>query len=121
MFWLWRRKARGLKIKQRRKEHMPSGIIVGAVGAFQETPEPTGSALPTGVVPAWTSSDVSVATVESPNSDATGRTIKVTGVAPGEFTLTVAATLPGGNVVQGTLQVAVTAPLPTSLAIAQLS
>ena len=99
-------------------------IQVGAVGVFQETPIPVGAILPAGIVPSWTSSDATIATVESPNSDATGATIKVTGMKAGTFTLTVSATLPGGNVIQGSATVQVVAappPAPTGFTISQLS
>jgi hypothetical protein len=107
-------------ITQKGAKNMIDGILVGATRIFFLTDVPAGSVFPPGVIPQWTSSDVTVATVESPNSDATGDTIKVTGVATGSFTLSASATLPNGTIVSGKVVVPVlapAAPVPTSLAI----
>ena len=77
------------------------GVTAGATGAFQATPVPLGAVLPEGTVPVWTSSDVTMATVASPNPDATGLTTILTGVKTGSITLTVTATLPDNSVAQG--------------------
>ena len=79
---------------------LPS-IVIGSTGSYQAVTNPAGSVLPSGVIPQWTSSDFTIASVESPNSDPTGFTIKVTGVAGGTFKLTVAATLPDGTIPTG--------------------
>lgn len=96
-------------------------IVVGQVGQYQAATVPTGSVLPTGVIPQWTSSDFTIASVESPNSDATGFTIKVTGVAGGTFTLTVSATLPDGSVPQGSITDTIAAGEVKSFVITRLS
>lgn len=93
-------------------------MIVGIVGQFEET---ANGALPAGSPSAvWTSSDVTIATVESPNPDTTGKTIKVTPIAPGTFTLTSSITESNGNVVQGSLSVSVLA-LATALTVTELN
>ena len=97
----------------------PIGITIGTPGAFQAVPQPPGAVVPPGVVPEWTSSDVTVATVANPNPDATGLTTELTGVADGTITLTVAATLPGGGIAQGSVQVPVKAGTVTSFQIIQ--
>lgn len=97
------------------------GEAVGGTGKFQAVNVPAGSILPSGVIPKWTSSDVTIATVEEPNSDPTGQTVKLTGIAAGSITLTVTATLPDGTVVQGSAVVPVTAGVVQSFAINQLS
>ena len=87
---------------------------VSGQGTFEVNPVPVGASLPSGVVPAWTSSDVTLATVESPNSDSTGITIKVSRVNPagGSITLTVALTLSDGTVLQDAVVVPVPALIP---------
>lgn len=98
---------------------MITGIVVGGTGIFSATDVPAGSALPSGVVPQWTSSDVTVATVASPNPDATGMTTVLTGVKAGSVTLTVSATLPDNSVAQGTATVPVSTPEVKSFIINQ--
>lgn len=117
--WFWHhhhkrlcRTVLSMVITEKETRHMIDGIAVGATRIFTETNVPAGSLFPPGTVPQWTSSDVTVATVESPNSDPTGATIKVTGVAAGSFTLTASATLPGGAIVSGKAVVPVIAPAP---------
>jgi hypothetical protein len=122
------RKIRAFKIHQlnEKRRHMPiTGIPQGSTKHFGLTDVPPGSALPAGVVPKWTSSDVTVATVVDPNPDATGLTAAVTGVAAsGSFTLTATATLADGTVIQGSAIVpalpAPPPPVPTSFTINQL-
>jgi hypothetical protein len=82
-------------------------VTVGNTGTFLATPEPAGSIVPAGVVPVWTSSDVTVATVASPNPDATGLTTILTGVLGGTITLTVTATLADGTIAQGSAVVTI--------------
>lgn len=98
---------------------------VTGLGIFQVGPVPSSAVLPAGSIPAWTSSDVTMATVETPNSDATGDTIKVTRVnsAGGAFTLTVVDTLTGGSVLQDAVLVTVPAvPVAlTGLSITQIA
>jgi hypothetical protein len=96
-------------------------ITIGETGTFQATPQPPGSVVPAGVVPQWTSSDVTVATVANPNPDTTGLTTVVTGVAGGTFTLTVSATLPDGTVAQGSLSVTIEPGQVKSFSITQIS
>jgi hypothetical protein len=105
-----------------------TGIPQGATKHFGVTDLPAGSALPTGIIPAWTSSDVTVGAVVTPNPDATGLTCAVTGVAAaGSFTLTATATLADGTIIQGkAVMPALPAPppppppVPTSFLISQL-
>ena len=101
---------------------MAVGIPQGVTKHFGVTNVPPGSKLPAGVVPKWTSSDVTQATVVDPNPDATGNTAAVTGVATsGSFTLTATATLADNTIVQGTLVVpCLPPPVPTSFQIDQL-
>lgn len=96
---------------------MIDGILVGKTRIFVETNVPAGSLFPPGVVPKWTSSDVTKAVVTDPNPDVTGSTVPVTGVAVGDFTLTATATLLDGTVVQGSAVVPVIVPEPTSMTI----
>ena len=98
-----------------------TGVPNGGTGQFQATTVPAGSVLPSGVIPAWTSSDVTIATVESPNSDATGLTIKVTGLKTGSITLTVSATLPDNSVASGSVVVPVLAGEVKSFSIDQIA
>ena len=98
-----------------------TGVPNGGTGQFQATTVPAGSVLPTGVVPVWTSSDVTTATVETPNSDPTGLTIKVTGVKTGSITLTVSATLPDNSVAQGSATVPIVAGEVKSFTIDQIA
>ena len=95
------------------------GVPIGGTGTFSATPVPTGAVIPKGVVPAWTSSDVTVATVETPNTDATGMTTKLTFLKAGSITLTVAATLPDATVAQGVAVVPGVAGEVKSFVIAQ--
>ncbi len=95
------------------------GVTAGATGTFAATAVPVGAVLPAGVVPVWTSSDVTVATVATPNPDATGLTTILTGVVTGSVTLTVAATLPDGTVAQGLAVVPVVAGEVKSFTISQ--
>lgn len=94
-------------------------------GQFQVGPVPSSAVLPAGIIPAWTSSDVTVATVETPNSDPTGITIKVNRVvgASGAVALTVVDTLTGGTVLQDAVLVTVPpAPIAlTGLSITQIA
>ena len=96
-------------------------ITVGTPGSFKATPQPPGSKVPSGVIPKWTSSDVTIATVEEPNSDASGLTIKVTGLLDGQITLTVAATLPDNSIAQGSIVVDIAAGVVQSFSIEQIS
>jgi len=86
-----------------------SGVPAGGIGTFAATTVPVGSVLPAGVVPQWTSSDVTIATVASPNPDATGLSTILTGVVTGSVTLTVTATLPDNSVASGSVVVPVLA------------
>jgi len=99
----------------------PIGITVGTPGNFLAIPNPVGAILPAGVVPQWTSSNVLIATVANPNPDPTGLTTQLTGLETGTITLTVSATLPNGNVAQGSVQVPVVAGQVTSFTITQTS
>jgi hypothetical protein len=96
-----------------------TGVPVTGTGTFSATPVPAGAIIPKGSVLVWTSSDVTKATVETPNSDATGLTIKVTGIVTGSVTLTVAATLPDATVAQGSAVVPVVAGEVKSFTIDQ--
>jgi hypothetical protein len=102
-----------------------TGIKQGQTKHFGITDLPPGSVLPAGVVPKWTSSDVTSAVVVDPNPDATGETVAVTGVAAtGSFTLTATATLADNTIIQGAVVVPCLAPpappVPTSFQIDQL-
>lgn len=94
-------------------------VTVGSTGHFLATPEPAGSIVPAGVVPVWTSSDVTVATVASPNPDATGLTTILTGVLGGTITLTVTATLADGTIAQGSAVVTINPGEVKSFSITQ--
>lgn len=94
-------------------------VIQGGKGTFTATPQPPGTTLPAGVVPLWTSSDVTVATVANPNPDPSGLTTILTGLAVGTVTLTVAATLPDNTVVTGSIQVPIQPGEVLSFSIAQ--
>jgi hypothetical protein len=96
-----------------------TGVTAGAVGDFQAVPVPAGAVLPAGVVPVWTSSDVTIATVASPNPDVTGLTTVLTGVKTGSVTLTVSATLPDNSVAQGSVVVPIIAGEVKSFTINQ--
>lgn len=100
-------------------------VLVGATAVFKATPEPAGSAIPAGVVPAWTSSDVTVLAPVIPNPDSTGIEGSFTGGAPGTATVTCSVTNPAnGNVATGSVVVTVEAPpppFPSSLSISQVS
>jgi uncharacterized protein YjdB len=79
----------------------------------------TATAVPNGVIPAgtviqWTSSDITVATVPTPDPDTTGLTSPVTGVGPGTATITITATRPDNVIAQGSA-VATVAPAPPVL------
>ena len=103
---------------------MADTLLTGETAIFGEVPTPSGAVLPAGVIPAWTVSDVTVATIPATNPDVTGVTVPVTGVAAGTFTLTVTATLPNGTVIQGTDSITVSAPAPpapTGLSISKIS
>ena len=76
-----------------------TGVVDGNKGSFVATPFPLGSVVPSGIIPKWTSSDVTIATVTE--TDPTGLTCIVTGLLVGSITLTVAATLADNTVVQG--------------------
>lgn len=83
------------------------GILAGQTGTFVASwfdgPNGTGApgALPSGVVPVWTSSDPTNAPVVVASSDPTGNTATVTvptgGPSSGSFTLTATATLADGT------------------------
>ena len=103
---------------------MADTLLTGETAIFGEVPTPSGAVLPAGVVPVWTVSDVTIATIPATNPDVTGVTVPVTGVAAGTFTLTVTATLPNGTVIQGTDSITVSAPAPpapTGLSISKIS
>jgi hypothetical protein len=105
-----------------------TGIPQGLTKHFGITDLPPGSTLPAGVVPKWTSSDVTAAVVVDPNPDPTGQTAAVQGVAAtGSFTLTATATLADNSIVQGSAVVPCLPappppppPVPTSFQIDQL-
>jgi hypothetical protein len=115
------RRVRAFEITQKgaRRKMAINGVTTGATGTFQATPVPAGAVLPAGVVPVWTSSDVTIATVTSPNPDATGLTTILTGLATGSITLTVTATLPDNSVAQGTATVPIVAGEVKSFTINQ--
>jgi multisubunit Na+/H+ antiporter MnhC subunit len=114
------RKVRSLYIIQKGAFPMAiNGVPVGGTGTFAATTVPAGSVLPTGVVPVWSSSDVTTATVASPNPDATGLTTVVTGIKTGTITLTVSATLPDNSVAQGSAVVPINAGEVKSFTINQ--
>jgi hypothetical protein len=96
-------------------------LLVGETAIFGEAPNPVGSTIPSGTTLAWTSSDVTIGTVTTPDPDSTGVTSPVTGVAPGTFTLTCTGTEPGGNTISGTCVVTVSAPTATDLTISKIS
>lgn len=98
-----------------------TGVPAGGVGTFQATAIPAGAVLPTSVIPVWTSSDVTVATVASPNPDPTGLTTILTGVVNGSVTLTVAATLPDNSVAQGSAVVPILAGEVKAFSINQIA
>jgi len=106
---------------------MADTLLVVETAIFGAVPTPAGSAaspLLSGVVTQWTSSDVTVATVASPNPDATGATIPVTAIKAGVFTLTATDTLTNSVVIQGTDDITVSAPAPptpTGLTISKIS
>lgn len=85
-----------------------TGVPNGGTGSFQAVPVPAGAVVPSGVVPKWTSSDTTIATVDQ-SADPTGLTCVVTGVATGSITLTVAATLPDNSIAQGSVVVPILA------------
>lgn len=105
-----------------------TGIVVGATGTFLATPvDASGNAvtLPAGIIPTWTSSDVTNAPVV-PSAD--GLTVSVTTLASapvgGSFTLSLTATLATGAVVTGTVNVpflAASTGIPTNFVITQVS
>jgi hypothetical protein len=119
------RKVRAFEITQlykgRHHKMAITGVPNGGTGQFGATTVPAGSVLPTGVIPQWTSSDVTTATVETPNSDATGLTIKVTGLKTGSITLTVAATLPDNSVASGSAVVPILAGEVKAFTIDQIA
>lgn len=96
-----------------------TGVPNGGIGTFLAVPVPAGAVIPTGVVPAWTSSDVTIATVATPNPDSTGLTTVLTGLTTGTITLTVTATLPDNSVAQGSVVVPVIAGEVKSFTISQ--
>lgn len=79
--------------------------VVGGTGLATATP--VGGTLGPGIVPVWTSSDVTIATVPLVNPDPTGLTSPIAYVGPGTATITVSATLPGGNIIDGSAQATV--------------
>jgi hypothetical protein len=94
-------------------------VTAGSTGTFLATPEPVGSVVPAGIVPEWTSANVTIATVASPNPDATGLTTILTGVLGGTITLTVTATLADGTVAQGSTSVTINPGQVKSFTITQ--
>ena len=97
-----------------------NGVVEGGTGDFEAVTIPAGSVLPPGVVPQWTSSDVTIATV-SQSADPTGMTCVLTGVANGSITLTVSATLPDGTVAQGSVSIPISAGEVKGFSISQTS
>ncbi len=95
-----------------------TGVTDGGKGSFAAVAVPAGAALPTGVVPKWTSSDVTVATVDQ-SADPAGMTCVVTGITTGSVTLTVAATLSSGTIAQGSVVVPIIAGQVQSFTINQ--
>lgn len=96
-----------------------TGVPNGGTGTFTATPVPAGAVIPASVVPVWTSSDVTIATVASPNPDPTGLSTILTGLQTGSVTLTVSATLPDNSVAQGSVVVPVIAGEVKSFTIDQ--
>ena len=94
----------------------PATISADGTGSFQAIAQPVGSVIPAGIIPAWTSSDVTIATIAA---DASGLDAVLTGVASGSVTLTVAATLASGKIAQGSLVVSVTPGTVQSFTIIQ--
>jgi predicted ThiF/HesA family dinucleotide-utilizing enzyme len=97
-----------------------TGIPLGTTKQFGVVTVPTGSVFEKGVVPAWTVNDVTLATVETPNSDPTGMTCKITGLADANVTVTISATRLDGKVVQGSGVVPVFTAQVTSMILGQL-
>jgi hypothetical protein len=73
-------------------------IVVGTTRIFDLTDIPSGSVLPAGVIPAWTSSDTANTSL-TPSADGLKCAVAVGASAPvpGGFNLTVSATLPDGT------------------------
>jgi len=88
-------------------------MVSAAVAAIDVNSLPI--ALPSGVIPTWSSGDPTVFTVSSA-TDPTGMTAVVTAVAVGSNTLTASATLASGTIT-GTATVTVTADSAGSLVI----
>jgi hypothetical protein len=77
---------------------VPLGGVVGTPGNFSETPlDANGNivALPSGVIPTWTSSDPTIASFAA---SADGTSVAVTYLAAGTYTGTCQASIPGGTV-----------------------
>lgn len=102
------------------KEMPILGIAPGATGVFTETPLPAGTSLPSGVVPAWTSSDPKA--VVTPTSDGTGCSVAVDpAITSPNFTLSVTATLPDGTTPSANVTVPVNFPEVNGFTISQTS
>jgi hypothetical protein len=100
-------------------ESMALQVVQGGKGTFTATPQPAGTTVPTGTIPQWTSSDVTTATVASPNPDPTGLTTVLTGIKIGTITLTITVTLPDNSVASGSITVPILAGEVKSFNIAQ--
>ena len=98
------------------------GIAPGGIGAFAVTPVDSNgnpSALPSGIVPAWTSSDPTNAPVVA-SSDGLSATVQTTAAYTG-CTLTVTATLADGTTPTGTAPVPVLSLEVASFVLTQTS
>jgi hypothetical protein len=95
------------------KGKMSQTVIVpaapGGTGTYQAVPEPAGAVVPSGIIPAWTSSDITLATI---TADPTGLIGTASYIAPGTVTFTVSATLADGTVVTGSIQEVIATPPP---------
>ena len=96
-----------------------NGIKPGATGTFAETPLPSGTTLPAGVIPAWSVSDPTQASVTA-SADGTSAVCAVpTSATAASFTLTVTAKLPDGTTPSGNATVSILQPEVTGFEINQ--
>jgi hypothetical protein len=125
VFWYLRRKQKVLAFHIRQ---LPTpiwsafmaikGIAPGAQGTFAETPLPSGTTLPAGVIPQWSANDTGVTL--TPSADGTSCVAAVaTGDANPNFVLTVSATLPDGTQPNGKVTVPILQPEVTGFSIDQ--
>jgi hypothetical protein len=107
----------GFTIQQQGDSGMPlTAPDPGATLVFTATPTPAGSALPSGVVPTWTSSDPTNAPVTADSTGLIGTVILSTAITVGEsVTLTITATLPDGTTPSGSTSFTVGATPPTEV------